>query len=143
MPAGRRARGKTTRDWSLLWGNAAGRFADCRRPLMLQATAASPAFEAQVRSPGRVRHTAGEVQAAGRASTRIAQSRKCDQDRAYGSKVLARIYGIKRELGMLRRVVWPLREVVDTLARSEDPRRPRRCGTRAAAVATCSTSPVP
>ncbi len=36
--------------------------------------------------------------------------------------VLARIYGIKRELGMLRRVVWPLREVVDTLARSEDPR---------------------
>jgi len=36
--------------------------------------------------------------------------------------VLARIYGIKRELGMIRRVVWPLREVVDTLARGEDPR---------------------
>ncbi|MGB1017145.1 MAG: magnesium/cobalt transporter CorA, partial [Nannocystaceae bacterium] len=36
--------------------------------------------------------------------------------------VLARIYGIKRELGMIRRVVWPLREVVDTLARGEDAR---------------------
>jgi len=36
--------------------------------------------------------------------------------------VLARIYGIKRELGMIRRVVWPLREVADTLARGDHAR---------------------
>ncbi len=37
-------------------------------------------------------------------------------------QVLGRIYSIKRELGLIRRVVWPLREVVDNLARTEDSR---------------------
>lgn len=38
------------------------------------------------------------------------------------TEVLHRIYSIKRQLALLRRIVWPMREVVDHLYRDEDGR---------------------
>lgn len=36
--------------------------------------------------------------------------------------VLHRIHSVKRELSLLRRILWPMREVVDQLYRTEDPK---------------------